>query len=645
MTRKQFVHINTKLNITRRDFVNSMLMGAGTALCSSQAPLLRQALAATSGTLPPPDLGPAWYGYGGVGDYAESHGNTPEAVFRAHAIRDGKFPAGDAPVLDTKEVYELVIVGGGMAGLGAALRFKQKRPSGGTALLVDNHPVFGGESKRNEIIVDGHRLIAPQGANGFSVPNLDGGKYAEGDARYFQELDIPRQFSYPAWPPELTPLKFGQDDYGFLYWHEDAVTVGYFFDEISHGVGGKWVKEPWQNSLNGFPISAEIRDDLIKWRNWRHKPYNGDDFATWLDGMTYKDFIVKVLGLRPEVAAYADPILASAAGGCSDVLSAYSAYAIGMPGVATFYDKFELGERHSFPGGNDGFARMFVKAILPGAIEGGNSFNEIINGQVRFDRLDRSGAPIRMRLNATVIAVEHERTSTDSDYVLVTYVKDRRLHRVKARNVVMATGSWVTKYVVKDLPAAHRKAYESFVHSSFLVANVALKNWRFLYDLGITGFRWWGDLGFAANLKRPMHVGGYQPPFHPDLPAVLSLYIPFFFPGRTATEQGILGRTELLQTSFAEYESKIRRLMHRLFGKYGFKHEEQIAGIILNRWGHAFLIPQPGFYMGSNGAPPPSEVIRARHGRIAFGHSELRGNQHWGPAAAEGSRAVDQLLV
>ena len=36
---------------------------------------------------------PDWEGFGGVGDYARSHGNTWEAMMAAHDLRDGKLEA------------------------------------------------------------------------------------------------------------------------------------------------------------------------------------------------------------------------------------------------------------------------------------------------------------------------------------------------------------------------------------------------------------------------------------------------------------------------------------------------------------------------------------------------------------------------
>ena len=35
--------------------------------------------------------------------------------------------------------------------------------------MLDNHPIFGGEAKRNEFLVDGHRLLAHQGSALFQV--------------------------------------------------------------------------------------------------------------------------------------------------------------------------------------------------------------------------------------------------------------------------------------------------------------------------------------------------------------------------------------------------------------------------------------------------------------------------------------------
>ena len=141
----------------------------------------------------------------------------------------------------------------------------------------------------------------------------------------------------------------------------------------------------------------------------------------------------------------------------------------------------------------------------------------------------------------------------------------------------------------------------------------------------------------------PLHLFLLPLLTHLHKPALVTFYVPFYYPGLDLVEQGMRGRAELFSTSYAEYEEKIRSQMTELFGESGFDPDKDIEGIVLNRWGHAYVTPQPGFFFGVDGDPGPSDVIRKGFGRVAFALSELQGMQHWGPAADEGQRAVRQL--
>jgi spermidine dehydrogenase len=241
------------------------------------------------------------------------------------------------------------------------------------------------------------------------------------------------------------------------------------------------------------------------------------------------------------------------------------------------------------------------------------------------------------------VRVEHKGDAESAKTVSVTYTQGGRIFRLSARRVVMAGGGWVTQRVVRDLPEAYRRAYGQFFHSPMLVVNAALRQFRFLYKLGLTAFRWFEGFGFCCNLRHPMWVGNYRPPLDPNQPALLTFYVPFYYPGQAIQKQGSMGRADLLSTPFREYERRIRRQMVLLFGDTGFDPKRDIAGIVLNRWGHAYVNPQPGFYFSANGARTPRDVIREPYGRIAFGHSELVGHQYWLGAIGEGRRAVEQL--
>jgi spermidine dehydrogenase len=85
--------------------------------------------------------------------------------------------------------------------------------------------------------------------------------------------------------------------------------------------------------------------------------------------------------------------------------------------------------------------------------------------------------------------------------------------------------------------------------------------------------------------------------------------------------------------------------MTQMFGPSGFNPKTDIAGITLNRFGHAFVIPQPGFFFGSDGKPPFRDALRnAPFGRIAFSHSDLSGAMDHREAFVESQRAIGQLL-
>ena len=192
--------------------------------------------------------------------------------------------------------------------------------------------------------------------------------------------------------------------------------------------------------------------------------------------------------------------------------------------------------------------------------------------------------------------VEHEREPEKSSFVWITYTRGGTVHKLKARSVVMAGGSWTTRHIVRDLPSSHRDAYARFYRTPYMVANVAVRNWNFLYKLGISGARWFEGIGSFTEVRKMAKFGVDSPAAGPELPTVLTLFVDFAKPGLPTAEQGHKGRLELLSTSFREYERRIRQQMTDMFARAGFDAKGDIAGIVLNRWGHAFVNPQPGFF-------------------------------------------------
>ena len=474
--------------VTRRDVVNATLIGAGAALLDGCAPTPKEAV-------------DPWTGPGGVGDYADANGNTAAIVRAAHGIRDGDYEARIAAAVDTGETVDMLIVGGGFGGLGAMLAFKARHPTG-TCLLLDNQAVIGGYAKANAFDVDGHRITGAQASMNFTLPTDE----TRGDS-YWPELglpDDPRWVSRTGGDPAIVVQRSTS---GTLYHGEQSATMGY------HGARG-WAKDMWRDDLATAPIDPAFQRSLLTLRDLKRRGRPTGAEALRLDAMTFADY-ARELKLDPAVLPYVT------LGMCQTgpQVSAYAA--LSLPGI----DRYAPGSAEAvaadrfvaFPGGNAAIARHFVKALVPDAIGGPRTTEGIANGRFDPAALDRRGARLRLRSGALVVRVAHDGDPATAGAVAVTYAKDGKLFRVRAKAVVMTTGQWVTKHVVADLPETHRAALDRFLFAPMLVINVALRNWRFLDRLGFAAARWFDGFGFYATIRQPMALGGQRPALRPRI--------------------------------------------------------------------------------------------------------------------------------
>ncbi|HET9370504.1 MAG TPA: FAD-dependent oxidoreductase [Vicinamibacterales bacterium] len=626
--------------ITRKDFLNASLLGVGGLLIGAPSPA--EWLADRAGALArqQPEID-AWTGYGGVGDYAASNGNTRPVLEAAHRVRDGRYSPLPSNTVDTGELYDVVVIGGGISGLTAAYRVAKATNRAKTCLVIENHPMFGGGAKRNEFSVNGVKLVGPQASNQFGVPREGTTSLAN---EIWTDFGLPRAFAYQDLAPEAGDLKIPLDNYAHMDGvNETQVDVGYFFDDRTGAARPTWLRNIWRNDLADTPFPPEVKQDLLRWRSTSGDAT--DEFRRKLDTMTYAEYLERELKLRPEVTKFVAPIVGLINGAGPDGVSAFAAAQIGMPGVARVRSRTGPLPQ-SFPGGNTTFARHFVKYLVPEAVAGSASFEDVHRGRVDVRLLDRRDRPVRIRLGATVVRVQHTRTVNHGEHVAVAYEQAGRVHLVHARAVVLASNGMMNRAVVADLPDDIARAYGEFMHAPALVVNVALNNWRFLHRLGAPCCRWFDDeFGFSCNIRRAMVAGDPLPPMTPDQPIVLTFYMGLYALGRPLAEQLSSGRARLLQTSYADYERLIRRHMTRLFAGAGFDAARDIAGIILNRWGHARLVQPPGFYFGRDGKPSAREVVAKGYGRVAIGHSELNGHQSATGAMAQGHRVAEQVLA
>jgi hypothetical protein len=141
--------------INRRDFMNGMLLAAGTAAVGSSFPMR----AFGAGTTFPCD-GPI-----GSDPRVLRGGNLPSVFNVAHWLRDNRLTfksnsllissspcdsfQGSQPILTDNGNYEVIIVGSGMSGCSAAFYLTQQRP-GTKILLLDGQRTPGGNANRDD---------------------------------------------------------------------------------------------------------------------------------------------------------------------------------------------------------------------------------------------------------------------------------------------------------------------------------------------------------------------------------------------------------------------------------------------------------------------------------------------------------------
>src|SRR5579863_10411999 len=370
-----------------------------------------------------------WDGYGGVGDYGASNGNTFEAMTEAHKIRDHVFEPLPADVPDTGEQYDCVVVGGGISGLAAALFFARESAGKKTCLVLENHPIFGGEAKGNEFLVDGQRVIAHQGSAMYFPPFA--GTFL---ADFYQSIGIPPDpFPYQTWTGKDPALPVAKTPYP-----EGGRNSGFFFGPRFGKTQGMWLTDPWGKNLEGAPISAQARRELLKMQSgatdFQAPKKHGDEISRRLDSMSFEQHLMEKYGLsRETVRTFLSPVSGGGSGIGADALSAYAEYAADVLLPWDYAKGTQM-----FPGGNAGVARHIVKELIPSSLPGSRTLEGVCKSAVNFAALDRATESARIRMRATAVSVQHEGEPEKANFVGVVYSSAGKLSRVRARSVIMA---------------------------------------------------------------------------------------------------------------------------------------------------------------------------------------------------------------
>jgi spermidine dehydrogenase len=298
---------------------------------------------------------------------------------------------------------------------------------------------------------------------------------------------------------------------------------------------------------------------------------------------------------------------------------------------------------YKFPDGNASIARALVRHLIPRAIAG-ETMEDLVTAKADYSQLDRADAPVRIRLNSTVVQA---RNTPNGDFVDVVYVRQGVLHRVRARHVVMACYNQMIPHLCPEASETQKAAIAESTKIPFVLGTFALRNWQAFQDAGYNHIYSPGGVFFQyLHLDFPVSLGRYQYPQRTDQPIAVSAWYSPREPGLPAKEQYRAGRAKLMQMSYNDFETDIFAHFDGMLGPHGFDVERDMAGITLNRWPHGYAYEYEGVgidpsYGRYNG---PHVIGRAQIGRISIANSDSEAHAYIDGAIDAADRAVNEQI-
>jgi spermidine dehydrogenase len=621
--------------IARRDFLNGVALTAGAAMLGSVSPAAADATSQDqSGYYPPARTG--------------LRGSHPGSFEAAHALRDGtlKVPAGRLE--GDEEFYDLIVVGGGISGLSAAYFFRERKPNA-KILILDNHDDFGGHAKRNEFMLNGKLAL------------MNGGTL---------EIDSPRPYSVVAGgllkKLGVDPVKLDEECSKEDFYKSLGLSRGFFFDKETFGndklvVGG--VGKPWAQTLADAPLSPQVKADIARLYEAKTDYMAGlssDEKKARLARMSYADYLIKVAKADPGVIPVFQAMTHGEWGVGIDAVGALEVWPFKMPGfeglglepgpaphmgvTASGYAEGGSDTFH-FPDGNASIARLLVRSLVPGALTG-HTAQDIVTAKADYTKLDRPGAPIRIRLSSLVIRATTSGKIADLPGVSVTYSRGGKLYSAQASLCVMASWNMMIPYICPELPEKQKEALHYLVKTPLVYTTVALRNWQAFKKLGISYVYAPGSYHTGFGLNPTVDIGDYRSPRSPDEPILIRMFKTPCQPGLDERAQNRAGHAELLATSFETFEQKIRDQLQRTLGPGGFDAAKDITGITVNRWPHGYAYEfNPLFDPDWTEREQPNVVGRAPFGRITIANSDSGAAAYTDSAIDQAYRAVGEAFA
>ncbi len=620
--------------ITRRDFLNGVAIGVGGTL-GAEALLAAAALDDFA-----PEKAKDYYPPALMG----MRGNHDGTFTFAHRLRDGESWDADGAAAKTGEIYDLVVVGGGISGLAAAYFYRKSAGHDARILILDNHDDFGGHAKRNEFRAGKRMVLSYGGTQSIESP----GKYSDVAKGLIKEIGIETERFYKAYDQKLytklgTAAFFDKETFG-----EDRVITG-------------MNKTPWPEFLAKAPLSDVAKRDIARVYTEKVDYFAGlskEEKRAKLAKISYADYLTKICGVHPEALPFFQTFPHDLYGVGIDAVPALGCFESGDDYESFTYPGFDglgIGEHEKeepyifhFPDGNASIARLLVRALIPGAMPG-KSMEDVVTARAEYSKLDVEGAAVRVRLNSTVVHVQHaggrEAAREATKAVEISYMRGKKLQSVQAEHCVLACYNGMIPYICPELPQKQKEALSYLVKTPLVYTHVALRNWSSFAKLGVRQIVAPGGYHTYTALDFPVSIGEYAFPSKPEEPMVLFMLRTPCKPGLPMREQFRMGRMELMDTPFSKFERNVRDQLWRMLGGVGFDPERDIEGITVNRWAHGYAYtPNSLFDPDWKEEEKPWVMGRQPFGKIAIANSDAGASAYSDVAIDQGWRAVGEIL-